>query len=109
MGFTGADLPVETWLTKPDAAKIAGIGTRQLERRGSTGMVRKFALERRPGQRAASVLYSREDCEALREGRAPAHAVHQPSPGEIMTASRKKRLTGGKTATARPWLSLIEA
>jgi hypothetical protein len=72
------------WLGKQEAAKLLGVGIRQLENRAGKGEIRKNTLPRQPNERAARVLYSAEDIEAIKSGavRPVARPVSQ-SPGAI--------------------------
>jgi hypothetical protein len=58
----------DVWLMKEDAAKLLGVGIRQLENRVARGKVRKQTLQREPGERTARVCYAEEDLKALLAG-----------------------------------------
>lgn len=85
--------PAGSWLSKQDAARLVGISIRQLERRESQGYIRKHVLPRRAQQKTAPVVYLREDCEALKEGRAQSY-------GETVRSSRAK--TAGEPLATLP-------
>jgi hypothetical protein len=80
------------WLAKDKAAKLLGVSIRQLENRAAKGEIRKNTLPRQLNERAARVLYSIEDIDAIRAGRPnrygepaapkPSLAVVGSSPGE---------------------------
>jgi hypothetical protein len=57
------------WLGKAEAAALLGVSVRQLELKTAQGLVRKETLPKKPNERAARVVYSREDLDAIRAGR----------------------------------------
>jgi hypothetical protein len=56
------------WLSKRDAARLLGVGERQIERQAAAGKIRTRREPRQPHQTAAPVLFSREDVEAIKAG-----------------------------------------
>jgi hypothetical protein len=121
------------WLAKEEAAELLGVGVRQLENRAAKGEIRKNPLPRQRNERAARVLYSIEDIEAIRAGKPnyygeakpepkpePALAVLAPAaqqPGAVTyhaspwpyEAFVKMVREFRATPPAKPWLSLAEA
>jgi hypothetical protein len=74
-GATGP-LDSEDWLGKAEAAALLGVHPRQLERRASAGQVRKRILPKKPSEKAARVVYFREDLEAIKRDPPEAHMDH---------------------------------
>lgn len=71
-GATGP-LDSDDWLGKAQAAALLGVHPRQLERRASAGQVRKRILPKKPSEKAARVVYFREDLEAIKRDPPEAH------------------------------------
>lgn len=63
------EIDSEMWLGKNEAAKLLKTSPRQLERRAREGRVGKRYLPRKPSEKAARVVYSRNDILDLVNGR----------------------------------------
>ena len=59
----------DAWLAKAEAAALIGVSVRQLELKTAQGQIRKETLPKKPNERAARVVYSREDLDAIRAGK----------------------------------------
>jgi hypothetical protein len=68
------------WLEKEPAADRLGVGLRQLENRAAKNEIRKQRLTRQPNERAARVLYSIEDIDAIVAGKPNHHGEPAPEP-----------------------------
>lgn len=122
------------WLSKPDAAALLGVATRQIERREAAGQLRKRTLPRAPGETSARVVYSRADLLALKagtpneydadNGRATdgqrtgnglptfetnALAIRNSVMDELFRNYFAAREPAAPPAPAKPWLTLSEA
>jgi hypothetical protein len=112
----------DAWLSKADAARVLGVSVRQLELKTAQGLIRKETLPKKPNERAARVVYSREDLDAIRAGSPNRHGEAAPertlarreqSPNPF--ADFAERLAGlafaaqSAKADLRPWLTLDEA
>lgn len=108
------------WLTKPDAAALLGVATRQIERREAAGQLRKRTLPRAPGETSARVVYSRADLLALKAGAPNEYAADNGTPTTALAAAGVPFDFVGAFASAlaalkpdapapRPWLTLDEA
>lgn len=123
------------WLSKPEAAALLGVATRQIERREAAGNLRKRTLPRAPGETSARVVYSRADLLALKAGAPNVYASQNETAGRELTTNGQ-RIDNGSATTAlavggapfdfmrtlaailaaraepvapRPWLTLDEA
>lgn len=121
------------WLEKEPAAKRLGVGMRQLENRAAKGEIRKSKMERQPHERAARVLYSIQDIDAIKAGK-PNQYGEVDAPAEAKSDLQKQLIKSGDFANsadpfaglaahlaklsaafpsaaepAKPWLSLKEA
>lgn len=63
-----SELDSALYIGKVEAAKLLKVHPRQLERRAQQGRIEKHYLPRKPGEKAARVVYSRADIEALLSG-----------------------------------------
>lgn len=60
-----SELDSSLFVTKEEAAKILKVQTRQVERLAQQGRIEKRYLPRKPNEKAARVVYSRADIEAV--------------------------------------------
>jgi hypothetical protein len=86
----------DAWLSKAEAAQALGVSVRQLELKTAQGRIRKETLPKKPNERAARVVYSREDLDAIRAG----------SPNRHGEAAIVPAATKGRDSV--PWGDLIE-
>ena len=111
----------DAWLGKAEAAEFLGVSVRQIEYRAARGEIRKRTMPKERHERAARIVYSREDLAAIRAGEVKntARWLFQPSPHlaagvarflalprPLIDALRERR---EPAAAARPWLSLADA
>ena len=89
------------WVTKAEAAALLGTSTRQLERRAENGNIRKRTAEKRPWERAATVLYARADIVALNAGNPNTHAT-LVSNGAAMERQNNGNSNGHPPAATEP-------
>jgi Helix-turn-helix domain len=93
----------EAWLSKADAARVLGVSVRQLELKTAQGLIRKETLPKKPNERAARVVYSREDLDAIKAGKPNNHA------GEVKTAPMAPDWFDGRRLTAAETRRQLEA
>lgn len=62
------------WIPKSEAARLLGVGMRQIERREQNGLIEKRTMPRLPTESTGRVLYSRADVAALKAGTPNMHA-----------------------------------
>jgi hypothetical protein len=113
----------EEWINKTDAAEILGVSVRQLELKTANGQIRKKTLPKKPSDRAARVVYSREDLDAIRAGKPNYYGEPKPETAALAVAPVAAGdpfagLAAQLAAIARafpppvekrPWLTLAEA
>lgn len=75
------------WLPKDKAAERLGVGVRQLENRAAKGEIRKNPLPRLRNERAARVLYSIEDIDAIKAGKPNFYGETKPEPAPAAPAA----------------------
>jgi hypothetical protein len=113
----------DEWLGKVEAAAVLGVSVRQLELKTANGQIRKKTLPKKPNERAARVVYSREDLDAIRAGK-PNQWSSAPLAPDFRHFGNTGLLRGGDPAAVlaarhmglvpppiaqKPWLTLQEA
>ena len=91
------------WLAKDKAAKLLGVSIRQLENRAAKGEIRKNTLPRQLNERAARVMYSIDDIDAIRAGKPNRYgepAPKAPTPERMAELARGPQL--GSLYTLEP-------
>jgi hypothetical protein len=112
----------EEWVNKTEAAEILGVSVRQVEIRAAKGEVRKRILPKKPNERAARVIYLREDLDAIRAGKPNRYGEPKPETALAVTPVSGGDPFAGLAAhlaalsrafpppvEKRPWLTLAEA
>jgi hypothetical protein len=115
------------WLGKAEAAALLGVSVRQLELKTAQGLVRKETLPKKPSDRAARVVYWREDLDAIRAGKPNRGGETKPAESETKALAREMPTSPDPVAAlvaalarafpapappaqkAKPWLSLKDA
>jgi hypothetical protein len=122
----------DAWLGKAEAADFLGVSVRQIEYRAARGEIRKREMPKARHERAARVVYSREDLDAIRQGEpkqyGPVMTPSAPVPAAVaaLDISRPFSTASGVLAlpaalidalrerrepapVLKPWLSLTDA
>jgi hypothetical protein len=81
----------DAWLAKAEAAALLGVSVRQLELKTAQGLVRKETLPKKPNERAARVVYSRADLDAIRAGKPNRYGEAAAPKGELSAPNNGAR------------------
>jgi hypothetical protein len=98
-------------LTRDQAARFLRVSERQIQRLASAGQIRKKVLPKAPGEKAAPVVYSRRDLEAVKRGENAA------KPDNLVSGSKAQTIVNKAGAAVHliaapalpPWLSIPDA